>query len=188
MRHEWPEELRAECKRLYIDEGKSASETARAMGRGITRNAVVGQAHRHGWTKGHRLSPSAPKRAATFKPSKPKPFSKAAVTFGRTRPPASEKDLASLRAKQAAVGKKAMMQALQSANDNSVPLVGRRFSQCAWPVGEADKPEFQLCCGRPMHEGLVGVPYCLDHARLAMQRDPLAPKRVSDLERGRFAA
>lgn len=172
----------ADCKRLYIDEGKSASETARALGCGVTRNAVVGQAHRRGWTKGHRQVPSAPKRAATFKQTKPQAFAKPAVCLSGTRAPVAEKELARLREIQETEAREASDRAQQIANDNSVPLVGRRFGQCAWPVGTPDRPADQLCCAKEVQEG-ARKPYCPKHLTLAVGKVVSAKELQRSLRR-----
>ena len=175
----WTETLLADCKRLYIGEGRSASETARILGRGTTRNSVVGQAHRRGWTKDHRKTPSAPKAKST---SKPKPFAKPAVSLAGTRAPVSEKQLARLRERQEAAAREAQTRALQSANDNSVPLVGRLFSQCAWPVGNPTRPAEQLCCAKSVHEG-SRKPYCREHLTLAIGKVVSAKQLTRSLRR-----
>lgn len=43
-----------------------------------------------------------------------------------------------------------------------IPLVGRPFGRCAWPVGEPERPADQLCCGARTG----GKTYCDTHARL----------------------
>lgn len=172
---DWTETLLADCKRLYIDEGKSAAETARILGQGVTRNSVVGQAHRRGWMKAHRKAPSQPKPKPVRKPVlKPEP----AVTEA----PVSEKELARLLKQQEAAVRETEALALRSANDNSIPLVGRRFGQCAWPVEEPAKPEFQLCCGKAVMAG-ARKPYCKGHMSLAVDRVLSAKELVRSLRR-----
>jgi hypothetical protein len=51
----WTDIIEAECKRLYIDDGRSCAETAAALnkkfGTTFTRNAVIGKIHRRGWDR-----------------------------------------------------------------------------------------------------------------------------------------
>lgn len=72
----WTEE-RIEQLRALWDEGKSASQIAAALGEGVSRNAVIGKAHRLGLKA--RPSPvksdspkSAPKKATKAKAEKKK--------------------------------------------------------------------------------------------------------------------
>lgn len=175
----WTETLLAECKRLYIDEGKSAAETARALGHGITRNSVVGQAHRRGWTKHHRKAPTAP--TVKLAP-KVQPFAKPAISLAGTRAPVAKKEIARLRERQQAEAGKASARADKSANDNSVPLVGRRFGQCAWPVGAPARPADQLCCAKTVPEG-ARRPYCREHLALAIGKVVSAKELQRSLRR-----
>lgn len=168
----WTETLLADCKRLYIDEGRSASETARILGHGATRNAVVGQAHRRGWLKAHRMAPAAPKtKAAPLPRSREMPAA-----------PVSEKHLARLRETQESEAREAQARTLQSVNDNLVPLIGRRFGQCAWPVGTPARPAEQLCCAKSVPQG-SRKPYCREHRSLAIGKVVSAQELTRSLRR-----
>ena len=76
------------------------------------------------------------------------------------------------------------------ANDNSVPLMERKFGQCAWPVGTPDRPRDQLVCGASTYEGVENCPYCVTHAKRAFARDVTQPKPKDNLDRAaqRWAA
>ena len=66
----WSEDSVADLTRMWNVEGKSASEIARILGRGATRNAVIGKVHRLGLAqrgRPARLALSIPKR-------EPRPF------------------------------------------------------------------------------------------------------------------
>jgi hypothetical protein len=52
---------------------------------------------------------------------------------------------------------------------DAIPLVGRPFGRCAWPVGTPDTPGEQLCCGRAVQEG-SRFQYCPDHMRLSFRQ------------------
>jgi GcrA cell cycle regulator len=43
----WSEDVLRAARRLYVEEGLSASESARRLG--VTRSALIGKAHRMGW-------------------------------------------------------------------------------------------------------------------------------------------
>lgn len=55
----WTEDRVATLRRLWAD-GLSASQIARELGSGVTRNAVIGKLHRLGLSK--RSAPSVPRR------------------------------------------------------------------------------------------------------------------------------
>lgn len=185
MTFNWNAETEATMKRLYIDEGKSASEAAKVLGAGCTRNAVIGRAHRLGWTKEHRREPSPPKlRAPKVKrdrstgaivqniaartPPKPGPQNRPAVAFGKVEV-VNAAETEKRRAAQQVQGAKIVEQFAAPANDTAILLMERRRFQCAWPVGEPERPAQQMCCGLPVQEG-VGTAlesYCATHQQRA---------------------
>lgn len=72
----WTDERIELLKRLW-EKGLSASQIAEELGEGVTRNAVIGKAHRLGLKS--RPSPvkaDAPKKAAAAAPKKPKVVTK----------------------------------------------------------------------------------------------------------------
>ncbi|MNY47127.1 hypothetical protein D3C86_1823700 [compost metagenome] len=73
------------------------------------------------------------------------------------------------RTAQRAQGEKIIDGFAAPANDTSIPLMERRRFQCAWPVGEPERPAQQMCCGLPVQEG-VGTAlesYCGAHQKRA---------------------
>lgn len=65
----WTEDRVGALKKLWL-EGQSASQIAKQLGGGVTRNAVIGKVHRLGLSG--RAAPSQPARA-TFRPARPRP-------------------------------------------------------------------------------------------------------------------
>ena len=63
----WTEDRVGALKKLWL-EGQSASQIAKQLGGGVTRNAVIGKVHRLGLSG--RAAPSQPARA-TFRPTAP---------------------------------------------------------------------------------------------------------------------
>ncbi|WP_040346331.1 GcrA family cell cycle regulator, partial [Brevundimonas diminuta] len=61
----WTEDRVGALKKLWL-EGQSASQIAKALGGGVTRNAVIGKVHRLGLSG--RAAPSQPART-TFRPA-----------------------------------------------------------------------------------------------------------------------
>ena len=148
--------------------GFSASEIAKKLG-GLTRNAVIGKAHRL------KLS------------GRPSPIHR------EDEAGESAKPAAMLRAKPAS--KKVMLRAapampLPNLPPRIVPAVKRTTEsmksavpplktterQCRWPHGDPRSPDFKFCgCN-----AVEGLPYCLDHARVAYQNFGRSRKREED--------
>ena len=71
----WTEDRVGALTKLWL-EGQSASQIAKALGGGVTRNAVIGKVHRLGLSG--RAAPSQPART-TYRPTRPR----AAAQIGR---------------------------------------------------------------------------------------------------------
>lgn len=133
----WTDERVALLKKLW-GEGKTAAEIAKELG-GVTRNAVIGKAHR--LKLSNRVSPiqqnnKKPVPANTSKPVEKKPEKKEAhrvsgIDAGKPR----------------------------------VALTDLGARQCRWPVGDPREESFGFC-GDHIHPGL---PYCREHAQVAYQ-------------------
>lgn len=175
--------------------GKSASEIANVLP-SRTRSAVIGRVHRLGLSS--RPSPILPPRSANApaparKPRTPKLKPQAADNapiLGVPFPPTSPEEADRKRAVFAAEGKAAIAKTADVANDNAIPLLARRYSQCAWPVGTPARPAELNVCGAPVYEGLEACSYCLAHAQRAFQRDITQPRPKENLARAirRWAA
>lgn len=167
---EWTPEREKLAFRFYISEGQSAAATARLIGGGLSRNAIIGVAHRRGWMRDARLKVSRP--AATPRtPPRPGPQSKPAVAFGKLEVHTGD-ELERRRVVTAATGQAIAARFAAPANDDAIRLIDRRRFQCAWPVGVPDRPANQMCCGADVPEG--GNPsvasYCPHHVGLALSR------------------
>jgi GcrA cell cycle regulator len=181
----WTEPRVARLKKLWV-EGKSATEIAKDLSGGLTRNGVIGKVHRLGLSA-DRAKPAKPdtyrpprapvvkpkvKPEAMRRPPRQKDVGKAPVVFAKQKfDHVHGADLERRREERRAYGQ-SKLDAFAPANDDAIPLISRRFSQCAWPVGEPDRPEGQLCCGAEVVEG---KPYCAHHASVAYQ--PMTPKQ-----------
>ena len=183
----WPADHVEKLKELWAL-GKTASEIARMIP-GRSREAVCGKARRLKLaardTPAH-LAATKPKKdwaarapevkrnlyAATNginarggRPPKPGPQSKPGAVFGAMGATTAE-EASRARVKAAAYGEKALAAFTVPANDDSVLLIERRRSQCAWPVGTPDRPALQMCCGQRVPDGqsTATESYCPDHA------------------------
>lgn len=124
--------------RAYWAEGHSTAEIGRRMG--ISKNAVVGKAHRLNLD----ARPSPIRREADGE--------RAAAQPRRTTPPARES---------------APLRRLEQPSSPPAAVV-RPFQRvsartCCWPLGEPGTPEFRFCSG----DALTGKPYCQEHASVA---------------------
>ena len=145
---DWTAEAIDRLRALWAD-GHSTAEIGRRMG--ISKNAVVGKAHRLNLparpspirreTAGDapRQAPARPVRAAG-----PMPRSTLPQPAAATLPPA------------------ATAAAAQPAVVRHFP----RFSSaksCCWPIGEPGQPGFRFCTAG----AVTGKPYCTEHAAVA---------------------
>lgn len=150
-----PETLRA-ARRLYLDEGLSASETARRLG--TTRSSLIGKAHRMGWAEERDPALAAANMvrggrtlAKTLRAARP-------ADRPRRRAPAGSQPTAS-----------------DAKSWQAKPWMERRPGECAFPVS-GDGGAVASCCA-PC--GLRG--YCEDH--LAVMFIRRSAKQQKALER-----
>jgi len=147
---DWTPESIERLKALWA-EGHSTAEIGRRMG--ISKNAVVGKAH--------RLS----------LPARPSPIRREAVSSAAARPaparamrPAGAPPRATLPVAAAPVATVAHVAAPQPR-----PAVVRAFPRvsasrsCCWPIGEPGQSGFRFCAA----EAIVSKPYCPEHAAVA---------------------
>lgn len=188
--------------------GKSATEIAARFGQGWTRNMVISLVHRQNLnTPGRKEAArktSAVRRPksvtprkekcimdAAIKPTKVKPeVAKPEPKLGVPFPKMSPEKTDEVRATRAAAGRQAITGMDAVANDNAVPLMERKFGQCAWPVGTPEQPRDQLVCGAPTYQGIDNCSYCVTHAKRAFARDVTQPKPKDNIVRAvrRWAA
>lgn len=159
----WTDERVMLLKRLWI-EGKTAAEIAKLMGGGVTRNAVIGKAHR--LKLSGRISPiqenTRPETTARVaSPRKAKP----------STPRVSTRDII------------APVQ-LPPVEENycfgdGVSLIELRESTCRWPIGDPKDDGFKFC-GGPAEEG---VSYCSHHCRVAFQANTKSKLQIDKLSK-----
>lgn len=133
---------------LWLD-GRSASEIARALAGGATRNSVIGKVHRLGL--GGRERPSRPAERCP----------------GKVRQPPA-------RPKQPAIQLRRVIAApvslsLDTGAANILTVAGHA---CRWPFGDPASNTFTLC-GRTAIRGA----YCGEHAALAYRPPEDKPRR-----------
>lgn len=157
----WTDERIALLKKMW-KEGKSAAEIAKSLGKGVTRNAVIGKAHRMGLSG--RPSPikktAAPKKEAAPKKDPPK----TTRSKKTAAPAAAPSTKASSPAKEAAEDVKLFEKDVIPPG-GGVALIDLTERMCKWPIGDPREPDFTFC-GRGIRPG---TPYCPDHAAMAYQ-------------------
>jgi GcrA cell cycle regulator len=145
----------------------SASEIAEHIG-GLTRNAVIGKAHRL------KLSVQKPAEGESSGLTRLSnggvPVAKMARKRVMLRPlPVVPAPTTTVTARAAVPTAKDIFRSLEGIGGQkrsegiAVTKAGDRH--CRWPVGDPRSPDFRFC-GCSAHEGL---PYCVDHARIAYQ-------------------
>lgn len=154
----------------YWQEGRSASQIAEALGEGLTRNAVIGKAHRLGLAQ----RPS-PVKAAEGKARAAKPAAKApAPPVAEAAPAPAVSPPAPVAAAPAPVARTESRPASapaprkperKGARPARVTLLDLNDRICKWPIGHPDEPDFHFC-GKPVNPGF---PYCPDHCLVAYQ-------------------
>lgn len=133
----WTDERVALLRKMW-GEGKTAAEIAKELG-GVTRNAVIGKAHR--LKLSNRLSPIQ----QNTKKVVPKPAA------NEERKPAP---------RRVANDSKEFDKTVKGV---SMAELGGR--SCRWPIGDPKDDDFRFCG----HEIVAGLPYCPEHAKVAYQ-------------------
>ncbi|WP_439478668.1 cell cycle sigma 70 cofactor GcrA [Brevundimonas sp.] len=146
----WTEDRVGALKKLWL-EGQSASQIAKQLGGGVTRNAVIGKVHRLGLSG--RAAPSQPARA-TFRPARPRPAQP-------TQAPSAPRRIEAVQPRVAAA---ASVPAPMPDLPGTATVMTLGAHMCKWPIGDPSSTEFSFC-GRRASEGV----YCIEHARVAYQ-------------------
>lgn len=146
---EWSAEAIERLRALWA-EGHSTAEIGRRMG--ISKNAVVGKAHRLNLSA--RPSPIRREQGVATTPRPPAPrLSRPAASAPRSTLPAPAAASAPVAPPPVAPRPTVV---------RSFPRLGPVRS-CCWPIGEPGQPGFRFCAA----EALTGKPYCADHAAVA---------------------
>ena len=155
----WTDERIAQLKAGW-EGGMTASQIAEALGEGVTRNAVIGKAHRLGLES--RPSPVKGTEEVAVAPG-PAKVAKAAAPA--TPPiPAVAPPVRTPAAKKPARTGKAARTTLLDLNEKI----------CKWPIGHPGEADFHFC-GKPAQ---ASFPYCTEHCLVAYQAQ--LPRRDRD--------
>jgi GcrA cell cycle regulator len=150
---DWTTEAIERLKALWA-EGHSTAEIGRRMG--ISKNAVVGKAHR--LTLPARPSPirrdATPRPAPVPRAPRPAPMPLQRLAAAPAPRPAAAP---APPAPPPVAATAPVLRSFPAAR----PRIGAR--SCCWPLGEPGTQGFRFCGGDPM----AGKPYCAEHAALA---------------------
>ena len=155
----WTDE-RVELLRRMWGEGRTAAEIAGELG-GITRNAVIGKAHR--LKLSGRASPIA--TAALQQDNK---------KIVLPQPANRDKPVTVPLPRAVAIAAPAI-----KIGDRGVRMIDLRDRMCRWPFGDPKLPDFHFCgCA-----SAPGMPYCPDHSRAAYQAARTRTLAVEDFDK-----
>lgn len=138
----WTEDRIATLRQLW-GAGKTAAEIAEQLGGGVTRNAVIGKAHRLGLSG--RASPIHSKTVSQAKAAESNKGNN--VVTAPRRPKLTDETSHVLP------------------EGKGVSLMDLNEKTCRWPCGDPKKAGFKFCGD----SSLPGLPYCGEHAAIAYQ-------------------
>ncbi|WP_426164538.1 GcrA family cell cycle regulator [Sandarakinorhabdus sp. DWP1-3-1] len=160
----WTDERIAQLKAGW-EGGMTASQIAELLGEGVSRNAVIGKAHRLGLesrpspVKGGEepVAEAAPAAAAApvAAPAAAAPVAPAPVIARPAPPPVAKKPARSGKAAK-------------------TTLLDLNEKVCKWPIGHPGDADFHFC-GKASQ---AGFPYCTEHCLVAYQAQ--LPRRDRD--------
>jgi len=143
----WTPAALDDLHRLFVRQRLSAAETARVLGAGVSRNAVLGKVLRLGWTR--EAAPRAGRPAMAERPRQ----GKMGVRRLRLSPP---------------FARVLPLPTLREVTVASTPRLWteRGERECAFPVGEPEEPGRQYSCCAPVRGR---GQYCAAHRALMFQ-------------------
>lgn len=149
----WPDYLVDQLRTLWTEGVLSASQIARRLGNGLSRNAVISKAHRAGIAEGRKAQPQQrTKRPKTER--RPKTF---AIFMQHAKsppppPPEPERDID-----------------IPAPEFLGLTILQLEPDQCRYPHGGDDGTPYRFC-GQP---AVAKCSYCTYHMRLAYVGKPL---------------
>lgn len=157
----WTDERVSMLKQLW-GEGKTAAEIAKLLG-GVTRNAVIGKAHR--LKLSGRVSPIQQN-------NRPE------AVVSRVRPAASVIEARPVRSALARELEQPVAPRIEEyIQGKGVKLVELKERMCRWPIGDPKDEKFCFCGG----ESHPDLPYCEYHAKQAFQINTRGKLKIDEL-------
>lgn len=149
----WTEDRVETLKKLWT-EGLSASQIAKEMGEGVTRNAIIGKVHR--LKLSGRATPSRPPRPRVKAAPKPRVTATNAARTNGTNAPVVQRE--------APIAPPPLEPAPLPSGEFATVLTLTNHI-CKWPIGDPTQADFRFC-GR---KSKASSPYCDAHASQAYQ-------------------
>lgn len=174
----WTDERVELLKRLWC-EGKTAKEIAGALGEGVTRNAVIGKAHR--LKLSGRVSPiqanSSPEKEAAISNAKKTGKVLEAKKTGQTAP---KRKVTTTQTEQRPIkiSRTEVSVYAEKALGTPVKMIDMKDCMCKWPVGDPQEEGFHFCGAK---RGDNGSPYCDTHASIAYNVTS-KPKTIAEVD------
>lgn len=169
----WTDERIDQLKALW-EQGMTASQIADALG-GVSRNAVIGKAHRLGLqsrpspvksAEADDEKPAAPPPAPAAKANPPSPPSRKEAAAPEPAPVAAAPAHDAPAPASPPAPPRRLVPAKPSAEiRDKTGLLDLNDKICKWPIGHPGEPDFHFC-GHPVNQGF---PYCLEHCAVAYQ-------------------
>ena len=144
-------DARIDLLRSSWEQGMTASQIADLLGEGVSRNAVIGKAHRLGLQA--RPSPVKGGEAAI-----------ADVIIGSVAQPVATPVVAPPAPRQVAAPPR-KVRPPGIAKPAQTTLLDLSEKVCKWPIGHPGDADFHFC-GKP---SATGFPYCMEHCAVAYQ-------------------
>ncbi len=149
----WTDERVSTLKKLW-GEGHTAAEIAKQLG-GVTRNAVIGKAHR--LKLSNRVSPIQQNK----KPANSNKTVERKKMIVKAKPANMSSDLSA--PKKPAIDP--VVESTPINKDDLYSLMDLQPRMCRWPSGDPKEECFGFCGAKTM----PGLPYCAEHAQVAYQ-------------------
>lgn len=168
----WTDERVALLGKLW-KEGKTAKEIAQALGEGVTRNAVIGKAHRLNLSgRSSPIQKDKPPKAKNNTKAVSKTTSTSTGTHSETQQknkspfpqPANKNTNPSAKKLHSKTDNVKDISEQKSKSDR-ITMHDLKGSMCRWPFGDPQEKDFHFCGDRKM----PGFPYCEEHAKAAYQ-------------------
>jgi len=159
---EWTEQ-RIEMLRRLWGQGQTASQIAVALG-GVTRNAVIGKAHRLGLTG--RPSPIKRDASGTAVPKRRPVPRRAMQPQPRPMMPSMQRAMPAQPQDGSGVVSNPPPAPREQTRNYPPARAHGGTKSCSWPMGDPKQSGFHFC-GEPSEPGR---PYCANHCHQAYQR------------------
>ena len=159
----WTEERVELLKKLWTEDGLTASQIALQLGGGITRNAVIGKVHRLGLSGRAKTATQAPRaqrpKQKSSSHSPQRSMSSRAISFGATALKIE------LTPELDVVAQPAVMIPFPAPTNDRIAITDLSLRTCRWPIGDPVATDFGFCGA----ENDGKKPYCPYHCAVAYQ-------------------